>query len=725
MSEIGELLAQASLDFAPSEIAWGDDGLSLVAFGPHRTDAPFKTQKLSVLNTDSGGIRWSTEVLDTASAVISPDGQLVAGAGGDGPVEPIERFVPFLDCTDLPSEDLEECERFNREEAGVHIVGWTPPPRRIWVRAVDSTAVLWSRDDPAGDVRHLTHSPDGKLLAGSGAGLLVLDALNGSPKGGFPSVVSQLPAAYTRDSQQLAASDAARMVLVDVTAGAIRWMTGLPAAITSFAFTADETALVVTTEREAFTLRAEDGVIRETVALEDPLLGTAVTALSSGGRRLLRVGPQTMVLWDLSDGGRRFSAPVSASARVRFNPVLPEIAIASAGGVKVVNSLLGTTVWEKATDPLTGLAFSRDGQRLALGGQGLGGAGFLHIRSMAPTSVSSLTFEGSVKEIALTSGPGPLAVAAGHEPEAKASLFRADTGRPVLEKKLPGEINSLEFSPDGRHFATGNTDGGVRLFRTDTGERRWIVTHTAPVEAVAFLPSGGNDSDGNDDVLTACRDKTARRLAREDGEEVWRFKHPQSVTRVATSADGRFVATACADRSTRILAPDTGTELVPFSHDGKIRALAFNPQGSVLATGGDDGVVLIIATATLKEIGRSQHTSDVTAVAFSRDGKLLATAGKDEAVHLWNVAADPPEKIRTLTFPQTITRLLFHPTEPQLALVNDEPRPTVVIIDPATATELARLVHPATVNDLAFSPDGKLLATACMDGLARVYPGRR
>ncbi|KKD02022.1 hypothetical protein, partial [Streptomyces sp. WM6386] len=81
MSEIGELLAQAELDFAPSAIAWGGNGLSLVVLGPHRTNAPFKTQKLSVLNTDSGEVRWWIEALDTTSVVISPDGQAVAGTG--------------------------------------------------------------------------------------------------------------------------------------------------------------------------------------------------------------------------------------------------------------------------------------------------------------------------------------------------------------------------------------------------------------------------------------------------------------------------------------------------------------------------------------------------------------------------------------------------------------------------------------------------------------------
>ncbi|GGY41489.1 WD40 repeat domain-containing protein [Streptomyces tanashiensis] len=720
MSEIGEVLAKVDLDFAPSAIFWGADGLSLVGYGFFGTTGPFETQALFVLNTESGEIRWRTEVMGTTSAVISPVGQLVAGVGGFGRPHPITEFVEFQDCSDVPPSKREECKRFNEEEAGLHTVGWTSPPRQIWVEALDPLSERWTRDDPAEDVQRLVHSPDGKLLACTGQGLLVLDALDGSLRTGFSTVVSRLPAAFTRDSQRVAAADAARMVLVDVAAGSMRWTTGLPAAVTGFAFTADETALVVTTEREAFTLRAEDGVISNTVALQDPLLGTVVTVLGKGGRRMLRVDPQTMALWDLSDGGRRFSIPLSASAQVRFNPVLPEIAIASADGVKVVNSLFGTTVWEKATDRLTGLAFSPDGQRLALGGIDPQSSRFLHIHSMAPTSVSSLAFDGSVNEIALTSASAPLAVAAGDDSDAKASMFRADTGELLLEKRLPGQISSLEFSPDGRHFVTGSADGGVRLFRTDTGERRWIITHTGSVTAVTFLPSGGNG-----DVLSASRDKTARRLALDDGAEVWRFPQLQSVTQVVASADGRFVATACSDRSTRILAPDTGAELAAFSHDGKVRAIAFNPQGSVLATGGDDGVVLMIATATRTEIGHSQHASDVTGVAFSGDGKLLATAGKDKAVHLWNVAVDPPQKIRTLTFPQPVTRLLFHPTETELALVNDEPKPTVVIVDTDADTELARLVHPATVNDLAFSPDGKLFATACADGLARVYPGRR
>lgn len=510
------------------------------------------------------------------------------------------------------------------------------------------------------------------------------------------------------------------MTLADFTAGATRWVTSLPEPVTQFTFSKDDTTLVVSTERQVFTLSTDNGDVLTSVDLQDPLLGAHPTVLSPDGRRLVRVGPAAATLWDVADGSRRFETPVGNSPQVRFNPVLPEIAITSADGVRVVNSRLGTTVWEQATDPLTDLAFSTDGRRLAVCGGSRQSAGFVQIRNMNPTSVSHQTLDGPVKHIALTSSPGPLAVAVSHDPEAKASVFHADTGEQVLEKVHPGVINSLEFSPDGRHFATGGSDGGVRLFSALTGDRKWLVPHNAPVNALAFLPS-----DGDDDVVTAAVDKTARRLARDTGEERWKLSHPQAVTLVSASPDGRFVATACADRSTRILNPSTGAELFRFLHDGKIRAIAFSPQGSMLATGGDDGAVLIIDTATGRELARSVHTREVTAAAFSHDGKLLATAGKDHAVNLFDVTADPPKLAPGLAFPQTITRLAFHPTEPQLVLVNDEPNPTLTIIDPVEGTELSRLAHPATVNDLAYSPDGKLLATACEDTIARVYPGSR
>jgi WD40 repeat protein len=709
MSEIGEILVTAALSFVPGEVMWSGDGQSLFADG--------SSAGLVNLNAATGEERWR----GPGGGVISPDEQTVALTGGGG-TKPIMEFEDFWDCSELPRSMRQACEKHNREDVGWHVVGHKEVPSWIQVRARESGTGLWSRSFPSTEVvQHPRYSPDGKLLAVSGNHTRLFDSVSGEELVELESHASSLsPAVFSRDSQRLVTADSTRLALIDVTVSGIKWVTSLPAPVTQFAFTEDGSMLVVATEHQALTLSAEDGSLVTSVDLQDPLPDRRLTVLSPDRRRLVMVGAESMALWDVADGSRRFETPVGDSARVRFNPVLPEIAIASATGLLVVNSRFGTTVWEQATDPLRDLAFSADGLHLALCGTSAPGSGFVQVRSMSPTSVSHRICDGPVTKIALSSSPGSLAVAASHTPEAKASVFRADTGELVLVKAHPGVINALALSRDGRHFATGGSDGGARLFTTLTGEKRWQVTHNAPVNALTFLAS-----DGGDDVITAAVDKTARCLAHDTGQERWRLSHPQAVTLVAASPDGHLVATACADRSTRILNAVTGEELFRLSHDGKIRAIAFNPTGSMLAAGGDDGEVLIIDTASGRVLAKSLHTREVTAAAFSHDGSLLATAGKDHAVHMLDASADPPKLVSSHADTQTLTRLAFHPAEPQLALVNDEPNPAVTILDPAAGTELSRLRHPAPINDLAYSPDGKLLATACEDTLARVYPGRR
>ena len=101
----------------------------------------------------------------------------------------------------------------------------------------------------------------------------------------------------------------------------------------------------------------------------------------------------------------------------------------------------------------------------------------------------------------------------------------------------------------------------------------------------------------------------------------------------------------------------------------------------------------------------------------------MASAGRDRRVQLFDHrTTDPP---RNIIFATTPTMLAAHPTEANLAVVTDEPDTEVVIIDPADGTELGRLPHPGVINDIAYSADGDLIATACEDTVARIYQGRR
>ncbi|HEY6792744.1 MAG TPA: hypothetical protein VI365_36080, partial [Trebonia sp.] len=128
-------------------------------------------------------------------------------------------------------------------------------------------------------------------------------------------------------------------------------------------------------------------------------------------------------------------------------------------------------------------------------------------------------------------------------------------------------------------------------------------------------------------------------------------------------------------------------------------AVAFSPDGSIFDTAGSDGIARLWNTIG-QPIGASLHAdTDGTAseVAFIRHGMLLATTG-GESLRLWNPATGQPTGARIPGY--------------QLASNSDG---TLV------AAASGQADPNGTVNQMAFSPDGKLLATISADGTVQLW----
>ena len=216
------------------------------------------------------------------------------------------------------------------------------------------------------------------------------------------------------------------------------------------------------------------------------------------------------------------------------------------------------------------------------------------------------------------------------------------------------------------------------------------------------------------------------------------------VTGVAFSPDGTLLATAYGDGTVQLWNTATGHEAgAPLSAEtgpgADVNAVAFSPDGKLLATADADGTVGLWNPATRRAISPPLRTETgpgpgVNAVAFSPDGKLLASADADGTARLWNPATGQPigtslpvetgqvSGVRNVSFEPDVTGVAFSPNGKLLATAGADG--TVRLWNPATGQAIG-LPLPAAigygVNGVAFSPDSELLATAGADGNVRLW----
>ena len=307
-------------------------------------------------------------------------------------------------------------------------------------------------------------------------------------------------------------------------------------------------------------------------------------------------------------------------------------------------------------------------------------------------------------------------------------------------------VTSIAFSPDGKLLASANDDLSIILWDTLTWEQVGVPLtghqEGTPCSSAFYCESGINSLAFSPDgslLASAGGDMTVRLWDPSTGESIGEplTGHKDWISHVSFSPDGSILASASWDGAIRLWDPSNGESIAPplYGHYSEINSLAFSQDGSILASAAwenwedTENMVILWNLDTGEQALQIQSRFGmgiVWDVAFSPDGQVLATTacgGWNDGyctatlIELW----DPVNEERLDTFVTGFLldsqHIAFSPDGALLISLHDVG--VIRIWDPSTGKQLNATIPPFHLyddlflyTDIAFSPDGRLLASS-------------
>jgi WD40 repeat protein/beta-lactamase regulating signal transducer with metallopeptidase domain len=683
-------------------VAFSPEGHTLASGGYDKTVRLWdvKTGKpIATLGEHKGGVR---------AVAFSPDGKLVASGGAD-------KTVRVWDVATRQS-----ILTIKGHEDAVRAVAFAPDGKRLASGGEDGTLRLWNLADgkqlavqsqPQSHALALAFTPKGRYIAvagqssqGQGNGVGLVDAATLQERWraanpfSFDSAATGV--AFSPDARQLYASSTDRSIRV--------WQ-GLVAprqAVVSYPSTGQFWFAAHSPDGKRLALGGEDKTLR----VSDVRFGRLLGSLA------LEDAPTAVFGMAVSPDGTKLAAACYDKS-VRLWDLKTRKLLANYDGMK---------------DRAWTVAFSHDGKKIAAA------AGSLE-KLEEPGEVKVWDV-ASRKELLDLKGVDASCMCVAWSPDGKwlavgtrdglAKLYDAATGevKHTLKGHKDGStVRFAAFSPDSKHVATGCNDATVRIWRTDTG---------AQVGQLEGQKSGLNCIDWSRDgkhlagvAWPAGQPDPEVRLwevGEKDGQLTFKEKakltgHKGHVLACAFSPDGKLLATGGGVYGTygetMVWDVATGKPLATLhGHSRWVEGLTFSKDGKTLITGGgthdSPGEVRFWNVGDRDGWSVEQaHKGQVSCSAWSHDGKTLATGGYDLSIKLWDAETGKVVHEFKSAHKKHLRSLSFSPDGKTLASSSDDE--TVKLWDAAAKKEIAELArHPLQVTCVAFSADGKLLATA-------------
>jgi WD40 repeat protein len=495
---------------------------------------------------------------------------------------------------------------------------------------------------------------------------------------------------------------------------------------------------------------------------------------------LIGTEPARLKLWEAEPGPCLWNLQTNSLAVAIFSPVDPNLALAlpfyprtSLGFLDLASRSLTMILTNGRADAV---CFTPNGRQFARWDRG---ARRIWLQNIPSGEVQASFDATGIYVLEMAFSPDGRTLAVCNMEKGRVELF--DVATQTIGQPLPGRgrrLRTVAISPDGKWLASGGYDQAIQLW--DLGSRqevRLLRGHRAAIYCLAFSPDSTRLASGGYDGTVRFWD-------------VAQAEPSAAITNVfgafAFSPDGRWVITqdtnnlallwdlpshriveqwetshfdsAVITRDGSLLTASTGTSneapcIHAISlHNSQLKthnsqllpgipspcsAIALSPDGRFTVTGHRDGTVafwesrsgrLMHRAADSFAVAGGTTNRDVRTLAFSLDGRTVGAATYSSVcVNTW---AMPQGRLlgRHGFIDQYELRLALSPDGQQAALGGVGSVLAIDLWDSTLSRQQAELHgHQDFIFGLAYSPDGRTLASGGRDGLLKLWhlPTRR
>ncbi len=252
-------------------------------------------------------------------------------------------------------------------------------------------------------------------------------------------------------------------------------------------------------------------------------------------------------------------------------------------------------------------------------------------------------------------------------------------------KGLPGKVNSVRFSPDGKWLITSSGTTGL------VGQATvWDLSNGKKLK----------DFVGHRDVLYTAQ----------------------------ISPDKKWLATGSYDQRVILWNVASGKIVHQLTgHNGAIFDLAFSPDSTTLVSASADTTVKVWQVSTGNRLDTlSQPLKEQVSASFSPDGNFILATGADHRIRKWKFLSRSSAKINPLVqarfaHENPIIQFIYSPNKKLLASISDDHSLKIWNADQLQLLYVKEKL-PAIPTSVAFSPDSQTALIGFSNGLLKRYP---